>query len=131
MILVDQVGRLDLDQAADSGRPDTTDPGDILLVKIKTTVRYGLIGTGECEMRETVQGAGMFYTKILRCIEILDLGTDVHREVLRVEGLKDIRTALTIQQGLPELLDPGSNRGQGSQPGNNNTTAHGSLIISV
>ena len=48
-----------------------------------------------------------------------------------VEGLKHISSTAAVQQALPVLFDPGSNRGQGSQPGNDNTAAHGSLIISV
>ena len=107
------------------GPDEHANPLRLLLVELQTGVFLGHVGRGHGELGEAVHGLGQPLVDPLRGIEPLHLTGELRRELARVEQRYWRGAALAGQERRPGLLSALPDRRQKTDPGNNDTSLHG------
>ena len=104
----------------DTGAED--DAGALRLVAVDPSVLHGFLGRREGEQDGAVEVPGALRRHRERRIEVLDLGGDLHREVLRVERPDEVDPAPALDEPLPGCLHVVSERRHGADTGYGHTS---------
>jgi len=113
---------------ADTGPDQNADAVQIGLLQVKAGVTDGLAAGNRRELNEPRQMAGLFGIEMIQGVVIKDIAANTAIEQGRVKVGDGSYTAFAFDEGLPEFLDPGPDRRDNAQPGDDDSSfCHGAL----
>ena len=112
-------------QAADAGAEDHAAAERVFLGEVEARVVHRVDAGDQRELREAIDPLVFLAVDVAVGGPVVDVAAELDLVLGRVEGLERVDAALAAENPLPQVVDLAAQRGDGTDPGDDDAPFHG------